>query len=62
MQPTYIKHFATESKAASTMRSKNRCNRVKSWCWVMADGPDNDFVVLDIRTAIEMGLLYSWAA
>ena len=61
-QPTYIKTFETKAKAESMMRTKNRANRVPGWLWVMVDGPEDDFVLVDIRTAIDMNMGYSWAA
>ena len=57
-QETYIKHFNNENDALDHMAMKNRTNQVKNWIWAMVDGPDNNFSIVDIRTAIEMGCCY----
>lgn len=61
-QPAYLKRFADKSAALERARLKNHANRMPGWLWVVADGPENDFAVLDLRSAIDMGLCYEWAA
>ncbi|MBL9187881.1 MAG: hypothetical protein JNK23_10405 [Opitutaceae bacterium] len=61
-QPPYLKLFPEKSAARDWARIKNRANRLPRWLWVVADGPNDDFAVLDIRTAIEGEHLYEWEA
>lgn len=61
-QPTTIKTFADEDAADRYMRMKNRANRMSGWLWVVTDGPDGGYAVIDIRTATDGAFLYRWAA
>ncbi len=61
-QPAYLKLFPTRDDAEDIARIKNRACRMPRWLWVVIDGPADDFAVVDLRTAIEMGARYSWLA
>lgn len=61
-QPAYLKFFPTRADAEERARIKNGANRMRGWLWVVIDGPADDFAVVDLGTAIEMGVGYSWAA
>jgi len=59
----YLKMFKTESAAMQYMRMKNRaCKAAGNRCdlYVVCDGPEDDFAVMDIESAIEMGMGYKW--
>ena len=64
MKPsTYFKTFQTEAAAMDWMRMKNRAcaaagNRKE--LFAVTDGPEDNFAVLDIKTAIELGNGYKW--
>lgn len=60
----YIKIFKSESEAFDWMVMKNRaCKRANNLndIFCLVDGPDNDFAVMDIDSAIEGGFLYQWS-
>jgi len=62
-QSEYMQHFATEATAMLCMRMKNRACRLAGNhrdVFVVTDGPQNDFVVVDLATAIELGAGYKW--
>ena len=61
-QPSYLKFFPTKSDAVERCRIKNRANRMPGGFWVVAEGPEDNFAVLDLDGAIEMGGGYEWAA
>ena len=61
-QPAFCRTFATRAAAEERAHLKNRANRMPNWLWVVIDGPADDFAVVDLRTAIEMGAPYSWSA
>lgn len=61
-QPAYLKLFPTKNAAAEHCRNKNRANRMARWLWVLADGPEDNFAVLDLASAIELGGGYEWTA
>ena len=61
-QPAFLKLFPTRADAEERARIKNRANRMPGWLWVVTDGPADDFAVVDLRSAIELGVGYSWAA
>ena len=61
-QSPYMKNYNSEDAADRAMRTKNRCNRMDGWLFVVVDGPDHGATVCDIRTAVEMGNGYRWAA
>ena len=62
---TYCKFFQTKDGAMQFMRLQNRAaasagNRRDVLC--VTDGPSNNFAVVDLKTAIELGNGYSWEA
>ncbi len=62
---TYVRAFESESKAISWMRMKNRSARLAGntrdvFCVV--DGPSDDWAVVDIATAVDLGAPYRWEA
>lgn len=61
-QPAYLKLYATRPAALAACALKTRTNRIRFWSWVVTDGPDNDFAVVDLDTAIELGGGYEWSA
>ena len=66
-QPTYIKRMSEYMDAYDWMVQKNRsakramCNNV----YCLMDGPDNDYAIVDLRTAVDLardtGGEYEWA-
>jgi hypothetical protein len=60
-QATFIRTFENESEAEDFMTMKNRVNRVASWIWVLVEGPEDNFAVVDLSTAIEMNVPYKWS-
>lgn len=61
-QPAFSRTFATAAAAEERARIKNRASRIPGWLWVVIDGPEDDFAVVDLSTAIEMGAPYSWTS
>ena len=62
---TYCKFFQTKDGAMQFMRLQNRAaasagNRRDVLC--VTDGPSDNFAVVDLKTAIELGNGYSWEA
>ncbi len=60
----YLKTFATEASAFDWMRFKNQAAKKagnRKDFLVVVDGPENDFAVVDVNTAIELGGGYKWA-
>jgi hypothetical protein len=57
---SYLKRFAAENEAADWMAMKNQTARDGS-IFVLTDGPEDDFAVVDIRTAIDMDAPYRWS-
>jgi len=62
---SYCKFFQTKNAAMQFMRLQNRAaasagNRRDVLC--VTDGPSNNFAVVDLKTAIELGNGYSWEA
>ena len=60
----YIKTFKEELDARSWMEMKNKAaRRAKNYndtfCFV--DGPDDNFCVVDLKTAIELEIAYAWS-
>ena len=61
---TCILFFESENDAYQMMVLKNRaCKRAGNMndCYVMMDGPYNNYAVMDIMSAIESGMLYSFS-
>jgi hypothetical protein len=56
---TYLKLFDDYDEAFGHMSAKNQtsCQAL----YVLIDGPQDDFAVVDIATAIDMGALYEWS-
>lgn len=60
-QETYMKHFETEDDALIRCELKNKaCRRAGNHrdIFAVVDGPDDDFSVVDLCTAIDMELGY----
>jgi hypothetical protein len=55
----YLRFYPTESDALDAMRSKNDSHRDGA-LFVVTDGPEDNFAVMDLKTAIEMELPYKW--
>ena len=61
---TYLKEFAEYNEAWDWMVMKNQaCERAgnKSDIYCVVPGPDDDYVVVDLKTAIELGTVYVWS-
>lgn len=60
----YVRFFDTELEAEDHMRDCNRRFRISPRYFdpfVLVDGPEDNFAVVDLKTAIEMDCLYRWA-
>jgi hypothetical protein len=59
---TYIKFFSDEGEASSWMRMRNqaRLSVGNRDIFAVVDGPEDNFAVVDLRTAIELGGGYRW--
>lgn len=60
-QTSYEKRFSTENEALDWMQMKNRTCRAAgntSDIYCVVDGPENDFAVVDLSTAIELECSY----
>ena len=60
-QATYMKQFNDENKALDWCEMKNKaCKRAKSFrdIFAVVDGPENDYAVVDVSTAIGLGFGY----
>lgn len=58
MKNEYVKFYATESAAINRCEDRNRAARRagnRSDTVAVVDGPDNNWAVVDLRTAIELG-------
>jgi len=58
---TYIVEFNAENAAIARCSMKNRaCRRANNYkdIYAVVDGPSDNFVVVDLRTAIELGCGY----
>lgn len=61
---TYFKSFSNENEAYQFMRMKNTaCKKAGNLkdVYVIVDGPENDFVVMDIDSAIEGDFMYQFS-
>jgi hypothetical protein len=56
---TYLKRFTDADHADAWMRMKNRAAR-DGIIYCVVDGPEDDYAVVDLTTAIELGALYTW--
>lgn len=62
---TFLKYFATENQAMEFMAARNRTARLagnRKDLLVVTDGPEDNFAVMDVATAIEMEMPYRWEA
>ena len=50
----YIKRFDNEIKAREHLRNKNKVNQRPYFWYVLVDGQENDFAVVDMNTAIDL--------
>ena len=60
-QETYIRYFETENKALDICMIKNKaCKRAGNFrdIYAVVDGPDDNFAVVDLSTAIDLGFGY----
>jgi hypothetical protein len=61
----YLKMFKSENLAMDLMRAKNRaCKLAGNFreLFVVTDGPENNFAVMDLKSAIELAGGYKWEA
>jgi len=61
---TRIEFFATEAEADATMRARNRATNMNARhpeIFCVVDGPEDNFAVVDLATAIDLGGGYRWA-
>ena len=60
----FTKMFKSESRAVEFVRLQNIAMKAagNQNLLVVAPGPDDNFAVMDIENAIELGLGYQWAA
>jgi hypothetical protein len=54
-----IRFFAEEDQAREHMRLLNQTHCKEIFCLV--DGPEDNFAVVDLKTAIEMDMPYEWS-
>lgn len=66
MKNTHLRFYEKEEDAYSAMRRHNQSLKSlkhrASYIRVMIDGPEDNFAVVDIDTALEMQVPYEWAA
>jgi len=55
-----MKFFSNEDEAHNYMRSLNHTHTEKVFCLV--DGPENNFAVVDLETAIDLEMPYKWSS
>jgi hypothetical protein len=55
----YFRTFQTSEEAEARMKMRNRAAQ-DGTIYCLLDGPEDNFVVADLKTAIETGLPYSW--
>lgn len=63
-QAIFIKFFASHGEAFEHMRLKNKAARAagnKEDCFCVVDGPEDNFAVADLDTAIAHGQSYEWS-
>lgn len=63
-QATFMKFFASHGEAFEYMKRKNLAARGagdKDTTYCVVDGPDDDYAVVDLDTAIDHGQPYEWA-
>ena len=60
---TYLREFTDRDDAVAWMTQKNRaCHRAGNTTdlYAVVDGPTDNFAVVDLDTAIDLGLGYEW--
>jgi len=57
---TYLKMFKSELNAEAFMRRLNRAAKDRHDVYVITDGPEDNFAIMDLRSAIELGHGYRW--
>ena len=63
-QGTYIAYFETENAALTRCKLKNNaCKRAGNYrdIYAVVDGPEDNYAVVDLMTAIELGFGYQIA-
>ena len=63
-QSVYIRYFETEKDALTRCKLKNNaCRRAGNYrdIYAVVDGPDDNFAVVDLSTAIDLGFGYQIA-
>lgn len=63
MKTSYCKMHNTENSALQSMRLKNQaCRKVgnRRDIFVVTEGPDGNWAVMDIKSAIDLGACYQW--
>lgn len=58
---TYTKQFTSYEKAYEWMVMKNQINKNPDQLFCLVDGPDNGYSVVDLNTAIDLGMGYTWS-
>ncbi len=59
MKTKYFKPFASREEAVTRAHIKNLASRDGTH-YCLVDGPEDNFVVCDLRTAIDLGVGYVW--
>jgi hypothetical protein len=54
-----MKFFSNEDEARDYMRSLNHSHRQELFC--MVDGPEDNFAIVDLETAIGIEMPYEWS-
>jgi hypothetical protein len=65
---TYIEFFAIRDDAYRHMLDRNRSRSAESrqpgaecfTLYCLIDGPEDNFAVVDLATAVDMGVAYEW--
>lgn len=58
---TYMKFFATKDAALEVMRRKNKTTMDAHEIFCVVDGPEDNYAVVDIETAIDLDIGYEWS-
>jgi len=59
----FLRMFASEAEAIQDCRIRNRATQAagnRRDLAVVVEGPSDDWTVMDVASAIDMGVLYSW--
>ena len=57
---SFVQFFAKKDDALDAMRRRNRQVKQTGEVFVVTDGPEGDFALTDMATAIELGNGYVW--